>query len=332
MPPVCFCNPEHSDITCAIHHITASTFWPLVKCYKLVHSERHTEDAEFSKFLAFVREKRPTAEMISEVLTRCTITAEGVLEEADEDTKILCSHREQVKEYNTQLSRKFFPGIPDDAVPVAASITPAVDPAQLPQALRAWASDANFHSLVAAAPTLRVMLTTAVPGPVSAAVYGAMARIEEVHLGGSTACGVEAITIRFDSDGSMLRLERSEVQTKVLGNIKYTMRTFPLRPCVLVPTPITTNAADEPDLQEWVSKDTRQFTALQEIAVGGRAMITANINLPKGAANGATCIVREIVFNTDSSVKAIIVQMDHNGHMQRVTRSTTNQHHHNCKQ
>ena len=63
-------------------------------------------------------------------------------------------------------------------------------------------------------------------------------------------------------------------------------------------------------------------------------MVIKNISLPKGVSNGALCVVHDIQLNPDNSVKAITVQMESGGHMQKVTRtrSSTHQRCHDGKQ
>ena len=302
-----------------------------MKKHELFHSERHSEDLEFSNFLSLVRKERPTQDQIDSVLSQCSISDNEVIERADEDTKVLCSHREQVTSYNAQLARKFFPSMTAQAVDVAAHIVCAGVVCQLedqPEAVQAWASNTSFHALQRAEPMLRVMISDDTLPDAPGAIYGAMARIEQLHLGGETSCGIQAISVRLDSDQSVHRLERSVVHTMKQGGSLYKLSTFPLRPCTLISTPVVTDAGEYPELSAWVAKDSKQFEALKEVAVGARAMVNRNISVVNGVTNGASCVVREVVLNPDNTVKAIIVQMDSDGRMQRITRSATATHYH----
>jgi hypothetical protein len=306
-----------------------------VKRIELSHSERHCDDLPFSDFLAHVRRQRPSQQQIDEALSGCSISEDQVIEMADEDTKVLCSHREQVTAYNAQLVRKFFPCMPEDAVDISPNVACAEASCpleDLPDAVRTWASNTKQHALQRAAPMLRVMLTDAAAPGAAAAIYGAMARIEQLHKGGDPASGIVAISVRLDSDQSVHRLERSVVRTMKLDSKTYKLNTFPLRPCTVVSTPISTDANGRPELQEWLATDDNDFHALTEIAVGARAMVNKNISLAKGVSNGAPCVVHDIELNPDNSIKAIVVQMEGSGHIQRITRSATRTHCHDGRQ
>jgi hypothetical protein len=334
LPPVCNHNRDEPEKTCLKCHVTAATCWQYVTKYELTHSERHSEDLPFSNFLAQVRRKRPTQQEIDDVLSGCSMMEDQVIELADEDTKVLCSHREQVSTYNAQLVRKFFPGMPDDAVritPVVTSGETACSLDDLPHAVRTWASSTSQHALQRAAPSLRVMLTQPLPG-VAAAAYGAMAHIVELHQGGDSACGIESVTVCLDADQSLHRLSRTTLLSMKLSSTQYQLSTFPLRPCVVVSTPLNTDAGARPELQGWLAENSNNFQPLTEVAVGAHAMLNKNISLPKGVSNGAPCVVRDIELNADSSVKAIVVQLESTGRMQRVTRSATRNHCHDGHQ
>ncbi len=335
LPPVCFHTKSNPEETCLKCHITSSTAWPTVTKHELTHSERHCEDPEFSNFLAFVRRERPSQQQIDDALKPCSMNEQDVIDLADEDTKVLCSHREQVASYNAQLLRKFFPPLPDDAVCVAPCVHTGADSCtlvDLPDKVQAWAASANQHALQRAAPMLRVMITeSAFPGAVTA-VFGAMARIEELHEGGDSTCGIAAISVRLESDQSVHRLHRSAVHTMKMDGTAYQLSTFPLRPCTVISTPLATNAGKQPDLQSWLNSNERDFEALHEVAVGARAMVNKNISLAKGVSNGAPCVVRNVELNPDGSVKVITVQMESGGNIQKITRSSTHNHYHDGQQ
>ena len=335
LPPVCRHNKQDPEKTCQECHVTSSTCWQYVVRHELAHSERHCEDPEFSNFLALVRKERPTQKQIDDALTACSISEDEVIELADEDAKVLCSHNEQVTIYNTLLLHDFFPPMPDDAITISAHMANPTGSCiweDLPLVVQTWATNPTQHELQRAALMLRVMLTELAFPAAASALYGAMARIVELHNGGDTTCGIEAISLQLDSDQSIHRFHRSVVHSQKHDGVVYSLSTFPLRPCTVVSTPLSTNAEGVAELEQWLDADGKDFHALQEIAVGARAMVNKNISLPKGVSNGAPCVVRDIQINPDGSVKAITVQMESNGHMQKVTRSSTHQRCHDGKQ
>jgi hypothetical protein len=68
-----------------------------------------------------------------------------------------------------------------------------------------------------------------------------------------------------------------------------------------------TNVADVESAASWLS-DTR-FNHIETIAVGCLVMFMENINVPKGAVNGATATVREIECSSNGMVTSITVQL-----------------------
>lgn len=89
---------------------------------------------------------------------------------------------------------------------------------------------------------------------------------------------------------------------------------------------IRSNAAGNPDMAEWLQPwDTiDDFHELQTVAVGARVMITRNLDLAAGAANGALGTVTAIEWNNKRSkdIKAIRVRLDTHHRTVRVTRSS----------
>ena len=73
----------------------------------------------------------------------------------------------------------------------------------------------------------------------------------------------------------------------------------------IIPIVLKTNACNVPFLKNWV-KDS-SFNEIQEIAIGAACMITENINLSIGVANGAICAVDKIGFSNDGTIHKLIV-------------------------
>ena len=73
---------------------------------------------------------------------------------------------------------------------------------------------------------LRVMLTEPAFLTAATAVYGAMARIIELHDGGDTTCSIEAISMQLDSNHSVHRLQRSVLHSMKHDGVAYKLSMF----------------------------------------------------------------------------------------------------------
>jgi len=83
------------------------------------------------------------------------------------------------------------------------------------------------------------------------------------------------------------------------------LKMFP--PTNIHPTPMLTNAANNPDLKKWLQED--KFETLHGVAVGARVVLQSNLDLSIGAANGAMGNVKEIRFR-NHEVYGIVVELD----------------------
>jgi ATP-dependent exoDNAse (exonuclease V) alpha subunit len=90
--------------------------------------------------------------------------------------------------------------------------------------------------------------------------------------------------------------------------------------------PATTHshqAGGEPDvnMDKWLHD--AEYHTLTRVAIGARVVITKNINMDLGASNGATGIVEGVLARKDDDgyVATILVRLDHNNTIVRVTRS-----------
>ena len=72
-----------------------------------------------------------------------------------------------------------------------------------------------------------------------------------------------------------------------------------------------TNALEIPILQHWL--DDKRFNEIELIAIGARCMITENIDLTIGAANGAICTVEETTNASEAEVSSIVVRIHSTG-------------------
>jgi hypothetical protein len=90
-------------------------------------------------------------------------------------------------------------------------------------------------------------------------------------------------------------------------------------PATHVALPTLTNGSHVPELQEWLQE--QDFNECPMLAVGARVMLTRNLNVTKGAANGTLAEVVSISNREDSSVKCISVRLLHNDHVLKVRHS-----------
>ncbi|MCO5560304.1 hypothetical protein L7F22_049756 [Adiantum nelumboides] len=68
---------------------------------------------------------------------------------------------------------------------------------------------------------------------------------------------------------------------------------------------VQTNVEEESALNNWINDS--KFHELHAIAIGARCMITSNIDLSVGAANGAVCMITKIEKSTEKNVTSIVV-------------------------
>jgi hypothetical protein len=113
----------------------------------------HASDAEFLQLLYFISTRVPTQDMIHSVLGDCFVTQEEAEALIDENTMVLCSHRDKVRHYNNLMAQRLFPE------PGQLHTVPLyTNPAHL-QKLARWANDRNFHQLPCVASGAKVILT-----------------------------------------------------------------------------------------------------------------------------------------------------------------------------
>jgi serine acetyltransferase len=68
-----------------------------------------------------------------------------------------------------------------------------------------------------------------------------------------------------------------------------------------------TNAMGVEHVENWLHDS--KFDHIKYVAIGARVMITENINISKGAMNGALAIVTSITFNNDKVVTSITIKI-----------------------
>ncbi|KAK9834758.1 hypothetical protein WJX74_009644 [Apatococcus lobatus] len=91
-----------------------------------------------------------------------------------------------------------------------------------------------------------------------------------------------------------------------------------LFPASIVEVPLTGTASTDPRLAEWCKE--RHFHELPCVAVGCKVMLNENLDIEKGAVNGATATVLSLHSHRNELHK-ILVRFDHNGQEYAITRT-----------
>jgi ribose/xylose/arabinose/galactoside ABC-type transport system permease subunit len=79
---------------------------------------------------------------------------------------------------------------------------------------------------------------------------------------------------------------------------------------------LETNARNVEHIQSWVNN--KRFNHMQDVALGTLVMLTENIDLKVGAANGTTGIVTKLEFDLEDNVCSISVAFNPSGYVQIV--------------
>ena len=297
-------------------HISNSPHWQAAQLFKLTTSLRHDQDEIYSKFLMLVREKAPLKAQIEAVLSTDRFTAEeDVVRIADEKTTILCSHQDLVQQYNRDMHNKFFQQ-PDvtSCTPVLSSVSPALTGPAEPE-VQKWAQDPAFHGIPQADVGTRVLIYLAPATDHGAACpynLGDQGHITELHMQHcSTTPFVEAISVRLIKDGSVHTFTRTISAKKSFHGTSYTRATFPLRVCIPKTVGLLHNCGTDATFKEWLAKE--HFHTLTDVSIGSKIMLTANINLKQGAANGAIGTVLDITYDDNQEIRKFTVLLPRTG-------------------
>jgi ATP-dependent exoDNAse (exonuclease V) alpha subunit len=83
---------------------------------------------------------------------------------------------------------------------------------------------------------------------------------------------------------------------------------------------LETNARNVEHIQSWVNN--KRFNHMQHVALGALVMLTENIDLKVGAANGTTGIITKLEFDLEDNVCSISVALNPSGCMQIVRKKS----------
>jgi hypothetical protein len=153
LPAVCRHDTAGNRV-CEKCHNSRSVHWMSGICLGLTVSMRH-DDPNFLSFLCIIRPRRPTQEEIDGCLGPCFVGRSAAMAELDAGTTVLCSHREQVVDYNNFVAACVFPE-PGQLHKVSIVTNGAEN-----SDLKHWLSDHYFqvHQLQTVAVGAKVILT-----------------------------------------------------------------------------------------------------------------------------------------------------------------------------
>ncbi len=83
---------------------------------------------------------------------------------------------------------------------------------------------------------------------------------------------------------------------------------------------LETNARNVEHIQSWVNN--KRFNHMQHVALGALVMLTENIDLKVGVANGTTRIVTKLEFDLEDNVCSISVALNTSGYVQIVQKKS----------
>lgn len=219
LPAVCRHELPEDEI-CLQCHISKSTIWSIGATYKLVTNVRHCDDQEFLDFLNITRIRQPSQEEIDRVLGPISgYTKVQVVLESDNESTVLCSHRDQVQSYNTEISRKLFSDSSSlESVPLLSNAL------EIPE-LTKWIEDKYFHTLGTVAVGAKVIVTKNIALDVAAAngATGIVTLLE--HKGPGL---LSAVGLRLSDTGKELSVHCLDIKHIYNNGTRFYKSSFPL--------------------------------------------------------------------------------------------------------
>ena len=119
-------------------------------------------------------------------------------------------------------------------------------------------------------------------------------------------------------------MSRTVQSRKKFNTTWHTRYTFPLRECTVYPVDMNLNGSDtdrtSPHAVDFLAQ---RFHLLSHVAVGARVLLTHNVILQKGVANGVPGIVEQITFSDKdpSHIQSIKVRITESGVLQSISRT-----------
>ena len=238
LPPVCRCKVPDGEV-CSRCHASQHFLWKHVQTHVLRTSVRHVTDPEYVSFLNVVRVRRPTVPELA-ALNERAISEREVLSKVDLDPvtkrvncRILCTHREDVVDYNRLVLHHAFAAA-DIFVPgVEHSLTGKELSPEL-QAFLDDDKDEDFNTLKEAALNALVIFNhgndyMCVGAPNGATGYIVGRGTTKPTARGSV--GRDFLLVRLENGNTVTvkrTVERKHVYIDGLRRVQFIKRAFPL--------------------------------------------------------------------------------------------------------
>jgi ATP-dependent exoDNAse (exonuclease V) alpha subunit len=225
LPPVCR-HVKSEDEVCARCHISNAVVWagPNVHKYFLTFSIRHAADPAYLNLLQLIRLSRPREDEIHTVLDQCVHSPASIMAHlqnpANVNTKIICTHNEDVHQWNELLMRMRHPNAPRVKLRTNADNFESM----------CWAHSDGFHELKSIAVGCPIMMTLNVDISVGA-VNGPLGRV--IGWRTNDQQEVNRIDVRLDN-GNVLRVNRTVTKRLFIGSKVFFKSTFPLVPAFAI--------------------------------------------------------------------------------------------------
>jgi hypothetical protein len=209
LPAVCR-HDTAGDRVCEKCHISRSVHWMSGVCLGLTILMGH-DDSDFLSFLCIIRHRRPTQEEIDACLDPCFVGQSAAMADLDADTTVLCSHWEQVVDYNACVFPE--PG----QLQNVSIVTNGADNSD-------WLFDHYFHQLQTVAFGAKVILTQNLDPDAGAAkrVSGKVVRVKVAQKMD------DEIVVRLSDSDKEVSIRRSSFKNLYHDGKRFFEYTFPL--------------------------------------------------------------------------------------------------------
>ena len=217
LPPVCHHRNEPGRV-CDRCHLSSSMYWPKMQWHHLRVSVRQCSDPDYLAFLAQIREGSTTQADIDRVLhARLRTDASAQAELLKEDITVLCSHNEDVNNFNMNILSNKFPA--SELIQLGTWTNLTEKDLETPE-LRQFANEHDDNMLPAIAIGCPVVLKTNKNVP-NGASNGARATVIGVSY---TKGHITGIQIRINATGFETSVTRTRSFHKFYNMACYTVK------------------------------------------------------------------------------------------------------------
>jgi ATP-dependent exoDNAse (exonuclease V) alpha subunit len=161
-------------------------------------------------------------EMINDVLGACFISQADAELLVDDDTTVLCTHRDVVRHYNNLMAHCLF------ADPGQLQNVPLHTNAGNVQELKEWTQGTNFHQLPFVAVNAKVILTNNLETSLfrKGAANGTIGTVIDVST--KQDGSISSVSFQLQDTGNEVKVVRSLIKIKYHEGKAFTKSTFPI--------------------------------------------------------------------------------------------------------